>query len=87
MPEPQRDVRTRETPSQGLPYIRVHLLPYRGPLQELLRSFTDHVARGEEPEITGADGYRALKLCEATPAELKDQTESQGERYLKFSFD
>jgi predicted dehydrogenase len=29
------------------------------------RSFTDHVARGEAPEITGEDGYKALKLCEA----------------------
>jgi len=36
------------------------LLPYREPLQEELRSFTDHVARGEDPEITGEDGYQAL---------------------------
>ncbi len=41
------------------------LLPYREPLQEELRSFTNHVAKGEAPEITGEDGYRALKLCEA----------------------
>ena len=40
-------------------------LPYKEPLYEELRSFTDHVAGGEPPEITGEDGLRALKLCEA----------------------
>jgi UDP-N-acetylglucosamine 3-dehydrogenase len=40
-------------------------LPYKEPLYEELRSFIDHIARGEPPEITGEDGLRALKLCEA----------------------
>jgi UDP-N-acetylglucosamine 3-dehydrogenase len=41
------------------------LLPYREPLYEELRSFTAHLAKGEPPEITGEDGLKALKLCEA----------------------
>jgi len=41
------------------------LLPYREPLYEELRSFTSHLAEGEPPEITGEDGLKALKLCEA----------------------
>jgi len=40
-------------------------LPYKEPLLEELRSFVEHVVKGEEPEITGEDGLRALKLCEA----------------------
>ena len=39
-------------------------LPYKEPLQEELRSFIDHVAKGLPPEITGEDGLRALRLCE-----------------------
>jgi UDP-N-acetylglucosamine 3-dehydrogenase len=39
-------------------------LSYKEPLQEELRSFIDHVAKGVQPEITGEDGLRALRLCE-----------------------
>jgi UDP-N-acetylglucosamine 3-dehydrogenase len=41
------------------------LLPYREPLYDELRSFTAHLTKGEPPEITGEDGLKALKLCEA----------------------
>ena len=40
-------------------------LTYKEPLYEELRSFIDHIAKGIPPEITGEDGLRALKLCEA----------------------
>ncbi len=40
-------------------------LPFREPLFEELKSFTDHVAKGTGLEVTGDDGLRALMLCEA----------------------
>jgi len=45
-----------------------------------MRSFTSHVARGDEPELTGEDGYRALKLCEAALQSSKTKPRIKIER-------
>ena len=56
---------TQEITVENDKMIYQPFLTYKEPLQEELRSFIDHVTCGEVPEITGEDGLRALKLCEA----------------------
>jgi UDP-N-acetylglucosamine 3-dehydrogenase len=41
------------------------LLQYKEPLVEELKSFIEHIKKGEPPEITGEDGLKALAICEA----------------------
>jgi len=40
-------------------------LQYKEPLVEELKSFIEHVKKGDPPEITGEDGLKALTICEA----------------------
>jgi UDP-N-acetylglucosamine 3-dehydrogenase len=40
-------------------------LPYKEPLMLELKSFTDAVRGDTQPQVTGEDGLRALRICEA----------------------
>lgn len=46
-------------------------LRYREPLYAELDSFVNSILRDEQPQVTGADGLKALQICEAALASAK----------------
>jgi predicted dehydrogenase len=65
--------RTDLVSSGMLELAELDLAGHERPLQAELDSFLDAVRTKRAPEVTGADGYRALELAERIAAEIRTQ--------------